>query len=62
MQSLVLELQRVAMDPKHKIGDLLRKAYAVSAKLRLNDFREWCQCELNGYEGSGEAEGVRNFV
>ena len=50
MSSLVLELQRAAMDPDHKVSDLLRKALVVASKLQIRDFKKWCEHELAGYE------------
>jgi hypothetical protein len=50
MSSLVLELQALATAPNTDIASLLRKALLVAAKLRLEEFRTWINCELNGYE------------
>lgn len=50
--SIVLELQRLAADSGTSVTDLLRKALLVAAKLRLADFREWIDLELNGYKGA----------
>lgn len=49
MSSLVLELQRDALDRATHITDLLRKAYAVASKLQVSDFGDWANNELNGY-------------
>ncbi|MGR5146783.1 hypothetical protein ACQKP8_09595 [Photobacterium alginatilyticum] len=51
--SIVHEIQRNALDNNYPITDLLRKAYAVASKLGLSEFKEWANCELNGY---GEKE------
>lgn len=51
MDSLVLELQRDALDRNIHITDLLRKALLVSKKLKIKDIEEWLDGELNGYEG-----------
>lgn len=50
MSSLVEELQRDALNGDVDISDLLRKAYVVATKLKLEQFREWCSLELNGYD------------
>jgi hypothetical protein len=50
MSSLVLELQRAAMDPSRRIVDILRMAVVVAKKLGLAEFKEWCEKELRGYE------------
>ncbi|CAG0954692.1 hypothetical protein GEOBC_00392 [Geobacteraceae bacterium] len=49
MTSLVLELQRAAMDQNQEVAAILRKAMVVASKLHLNDFRDWCTDEMNGY-------------
>jgi hypothetical protein len=54
MSSLVLELQREALDPKIGIIDLMRKAYVVAVKLNFGQFKEWIDLELKGYAGSGK--------
>lgn len=50
MASLVIELQCAANDPEESITNLLRKAYVVARKLKVVDFEEWINCELNGYQ------------
>lgn len=49
MDSLVLELQKDALDRGIHITDLLRKALLVSRKLKIKDIEEWINNELNGY-------------
>jgi hypothetical protein len=49
MDSLVLELQRDAMDRTVRVSDLLRKAFVVATKLQQNELRDWAQRELKGY-------------
>ena len=49
MDSLVLDLQRLASESREKLSDLLRKALVVATKLGLDDFRTWIECELKGY-------------
>ncbi|WP_454063561.1 AbiTii domain-containing protein [Candidatus Nitrospira salsa] len=48
MSSLVLELQQSALDKNQRVTDLLRKALVVATKLKLTDFRKWCEDEMNG--------------
>jgi len=50
MSSIVIELQREALDSNIKVSDLLRKAFVVSRKLKLQEFQEWVENELNGYK------------
>lgn len=52
MDSLVLELQRDALDRTIHITDLLRKALLVSRKLKIKDLEEWLNGELNGYDNT----------
>ncbi len=47
---LVLRLQELATDNSSDITELLRKALMVAVKLGLNDFRDWVNSELHGYE------------
>lgn len=49
MSSLVLELQREALDGNVKVSDLLRKALVVASKLKVKEFEEWTKNELQGY-------------
>jgi hypothetical protein len=49
MSSLILELQRDALQPDVRLTDLLRKALVVARKLGLGEFEEWVNAELNGY-------------
>lgn len=51
MDSLVIELQKDAINPSIKTNDLLRKALLVSRKLKIKDIEEWLDSELNGYHG-----------
>ncbi|MHB8898387.1 MAG: AbiTii domain-containing protein [Thermoguttaceae bacterium] len=47
--SLVIELQQLASEKRNDISDVLRKAMMVATKLDLPDFRQWIECELDGY-------------
>lgn len=51
MDSIVLELQRDALDPSISVLSLLRKAYVVARKLNVEQFQEWIELELKGYDG-----------
>jgi hypothetical protein len=50
LSSVVLELQRDALDRTVPISDLLRKALVVARKLKISEFESWINNELNGYE------------
>lgn len=49
MNSIVLELQRMASDNKVLITDLLKKALIVASKFGSEDFKHWVIGELEGY-------------
>ncbi|WP_033827408.1 AbiTii domain-containing protein [Bacillus andreraoultii] len=49
MDSIVLDLQKEAMDSGSSISNLLRKSYVISKKLKIRDFEKWASQELNGY-------------
>lgn len=49
MSGIVLDLQREALDNNCDILNLLRKAYLIAKKLKLAEFEEWINNELNGY-------------
>ena len=51
IDSIVLELQRDALDAAVRVSDLLRKALVISRKLGLGEFGTWLDRELNGYVG-----------
>lgn len=46
MASLVLEMQREAMNPNGSITGLLRMALVVSRKLGIEEFQRWAECVL----------------
>lgn len=49
MNSIVIELQREALNTSVSITDLLRKALIVARKLAITEFKEWIDLELKGY-------------
>ncbi|MGD9655297.1 MAG: hypothetical protein AB7U44_08880 [Sulfuricurvum sp.] len=50
MNSIVLELQKEALDQNISITTLLRKALLAAKKLKVIEFENWILNELNGYE------------
>jgi hypothetical protein len=50
VSSIVLELQRDALNPAISVLSLLRKAYVVARKLNIKQFQEWIDSELDGYK------------
>lgn len=61
MGSLVLELQRNALDNSVSTTDLLRKALVVARKLRVHDLVEWLNHELNGYPDDANVPSYRRL-
>jgi hypothetical protein len=59
MSSLVLELQRDALDASVTVLALLRKALVVARKLNIQEFQHWIQSELDGYSGGSELPQYR---
>jgi len=51
MNSLVLELQREAMEKSSSTSNLLRKAYVIAKKLDIQELELWVSNELEGYNG-----------
>lgn len=49
-QSLVLDLQREAMDHRVPVSRLLTKAKVIASKLGLAETEHWIQLELSGYK------------
>lgn len=46
----VIQLQEEAMKTNSSITSLVRMAYVIARKLKLIEFGEWLQYELNGYQ------------
>lgn len=61
MSSIVLELQRDALDPTVQITDLLRKAFTVARKLGIAEFRKWTENEISGYRDISETPEYRKI-
>lgn len=61
MTSLVLELQRDALDKSVGTADLLRKAVVVARKLKVTDLVEWLSHELNGYPEGKDVPEYRSL-
>ncbi len=57
--SIVLELQRDALNREVPISDLLRKAFVVAKKLKITEFENWVTHELNGYENAEDIPKYR---
>jgi len=62
MKSIVLELQRDALNKDTLVTDLLRKAFVVARKLKINEFENWISKELEGYSDNSEIPGYREIA
>ncbi|MFC9419351.1 hypothetical protein ACIG6B_07370 [Bacillus mobilis] len=60
MDAIVLDLQKEAYDSKSDVVALLRKAYVVARKLKLKEFGDWINEELNGYQSYEKTPDYRN--
>ena len=58
---VILDLQADAINADIDILVLLRKAFLIAKKLKLTDFEEWVDCELNGYKGNLECPHYREI-
>lgn len=61
MSSLLEELQRESYESRVDITTLLRKAYIVARKLKINEFQRWIDNELNGYNLDDEIPEYRDI-
>jgi len=59
LNSLVLELQKDALDKNTRVSDILRKAFVVSKKLCIIKIEEWLENELNGYPSNSNIPDYR---
>lgn len=59
--SIVLELQKLAIENNTDVLQLLRKAYLIARKLELTDFESWLDCELHGYKDNSKLPRYRNI-
>jgi hypothetical protein len=50
VSSVIVELQRDALDKNVSVSELLRKALVVARKLKLSELQKWIENELNGYK------------
>lgn len=47
MAGIVLDLQKEILSPNCDIVNVLRNAHLIAVKLKLSDFDQWIQYELN---------------
>jgi hypothetical protein len=58
MTIAVIELQKECLGASKDLTTILRKAYSVARKLKLDEFLIWTENELNGYS---EVESIPNY-
>jgi len=59
--SLLREIQREAISPTNKVSDLLRKCKILAYRLGNEDFKNWVDSELNGYESLEDLPSYRVY-
>lgn len=59
MKGIVIQLQEEALSNESDILSLLRKAYLIARKLKLQEFQAWISSEQNGYELCNEVPSYR---
>lgn len=62
MTSLVLELRKEALDSTVSTLNLLRKASVVATKLKLQEFKNWIDSEINGYANGQKEPEYRRVI
>ncbi|MCI5745100.1 MAG: ABC transporter substrate-binding protein [Erysipelotrichaceae bacterium] len=62
MSKLVIELQKDIIENRLDTISILRKAKLIATKLNLNDFNQWIDCELNGYDKDDDIPDYRNVI
>lgn len=61
MSSIILEIQADALNDNISIQSLLRKAYAVSIKLSIEESKQWIESEMNGYDAGSNVPMYRQI-
>ena len=62
MSSLVLELQREAMDHRARVSQLLTKAKVIASKLGLSETEQWINLEISGYSDASQIPNYRVVI
>ena len=60
--SLVMELQRDALNPDNPVSNLLRKALVIATKLDLKNLENWITLELSGYPDQDLVPDYRTLI
>jgi hypothetical protein len=61
MASLVIELQKNALNENYPVSSLLRQAYLVSTKLKIDNLINWVRLEMNGYAEDDDIPEYRKY-
>lgn len=59
MGSVVLDLQKDALNHEARISTFIKKAHVLARKLELPELAAWLECEINGYGETGEVPWYR---
>ena len=62
MSGIVIQLQEEALSKGTDILSLMRKAYFIARKLKLQEFQKWIEYEQNGYPAGTEVPDYRKIV
>lgn len=62
MSKLVIELQKDIIENRLDTISILRKAKLIATKLNLNDFNQWIDYELNGYDKYDDIPDYRKVI
>lgn len=61
MKGIVIQLQEEALSNESDILSLLRKAYLIARKLKLQEFQAWISSEQNGYDCAMKYQVIEKF-
>jgi hypothetical protein len=62
MSSIVIELQRDALNKNVLVSDLLRKSLVAATKLNLPDFKMWIDKEMSAYKATDDFPEYREVT
>jgi hypothetical protein len=61
LMSLLRDIRSAAIDGESDLETLLRKCRVLAARLKLEEFRNWVQWELDGYPAGVDLPDYRKF-
>jgi hypothetical protein len=59
--NVISEIQKEVIDSNSDVTAILRKAKVLAYQLKLNEFKEWVENELNGYKDRATVPPYRRF-